>query len=68
MCEANAYLLKGDKEELILSSVDIIEPGEDSNTWKLVSIFGEQKRLKGHIARMNLVNHKIVFKPLLQNE
>ena len=60
MCEANAYLLQGDKEELVMESVDIVEPqGEDS--WRLVGIFGDQKILKGKIKMMNLVNHKIFF-------
>lgn len=60
MCEANAYLLQGDKEELVMESVDIVEPqGEDS--WRLVGIFGDQKIIKGKIKMMNLVNHKIFF-------
>ena len=60
MCEANAYLSKDGKEELILESVDIVEPMEDG-TFRLVSIFGDQKHVKGRIKGMNLVNHKIVF-------
>jgi len=60
MCEANAYLLQGDKEELVMESVDIVEPqGEDS--WRLVGIFGDQKIIKGKIKMMSLVNHKIFF-------
>ena len=60
MCEANAYLIQGDKEELVMESVDIVEPqGEDS--WRLVGIFGDQKIIKGKIKMMNLVNHKIFF-------
>ena len=60
MCEANAYLIKGGQEELVLESVDIIEP-EDDGGYRLVSIFGEQKIIEGKIKFMNLVNHKIVF-------
>ena len=60
MCEANAYLIQGDKEELVMESVDIVEPqGEDS--WRLVGIFGDQKIIKGRIKMMNLVDHKIFF-------
>jgi len=60
MCEANAYLIQGDKEELVMESVDIVEPqGEDS--WRLIGIFGDQKIIKGKIKVMNLVNHKIFF-------
>ena len=62
MCEANAYLIQGDKEELLMESVDIVEPrGEDS--WRLVGIFGDQKIVEGKIKVMNLVDHKIFFEP-----
>ena len=62
MCEANAYIIQGDKEELVMESVDILEPqGEDS--WRLVGIFGDQKIIKGRIKMMNLVDHKIFFEP-----
>ena len=62
MCEANAYLLKDGKEELIMESVDIIEP-EDKNKdkWRLVGIFGDQKIIEGRIKLMKLVDHKILF-------
>ena len=60
MCEANAYLFKEGKEQLIMESVDIVEPeGEDA--WHLVGIFGDQKKVKGRIKAMNLVDHKIIF-------
>jgi predicted RNA-binding protein len=61
MCEANAYILKDGKEELFLESVDIIEPEEASASYRLVTIYGDQKILKGRIRYMNLVNHKILF-------
>lgn len=60
MCEANAYLVKDGEEHLLMESVDIIEP-EDDGSWRLVSIFGDQKIVKARISRMNLVNHKILF-------
>ncbi len=60
MCEANAYLVKKDQEQLIMESVDIVEP-EGDNTWRLVNIFGDQKTVMGRIKGMNLVNHKILF-------
>lgn len=62
MCEANAYLIKDGKEELIMEAVDILEP-EGENLWQLVGIFGDQKTVKGKISGMNLVNHKIFFEP-----
>ncbi len=32
MCEATAYLLKGDQEELVLESVDLLEAIETFNS------------------------------------
>jgi predicted RNA-binding protein len=59
MCEAAAYVLKNDQEELLLADVDIIEPEGDA--LRLVNIFGEQKVIKANIHRLNLVNHKIIL-------
>ncbi|MBL0716287.1 MAG: CooT family nickel-binding protein [Desulfosarcina sp.] len=63
MCEANAYLYNAGQEELILESVDVIEPEAD-NQYRLINIFNEQKIVKGRIKSMHLVEHKIVFEAL----
>jgi predicted RNA-binding protein len=60
MCEANAYIDKDGREELILESVDLVEPQEEGG-FLLVDIFGRQKTVKAQLKRMNLVNHRIVF-------
>ena len=60
MCEANAYLIENEKETLLMESVDKIEP--DENGIRLVSIFGEQKFIKGEIHSMSLVDHKVYIK------
>lgn len=61
MCEANAYLLKDDKEELVMEAVDVIEPrGEELY---LKSIFGEQKFLRARLKTTSLVEHKIILEP-----
>ena len=60
MCEANAYLLKEGKEELILEAVDIVEPYEEGKI-RLANIFGEQKVLDAKLKSMSLVNHKIIL-------
>jgi len=60
MCEANAYLDKGDEELLIMKSVDLVAPNDD-DSWRLVGLFGDQKTVKGRLKRMNLVNHRIIF-------
>ncbi|WP_227767336.1 CooT family nickel-binding protein [Zhaonella formicivorans] len=62
MCEANAYLKKGDREELILEQVDEVEPFEDGLL--LRNIFGVQKIVKAKIQSLALVNHKIILEEL----
>ena len=61
MCEANAYLLKEDGEILIMEAVDKVEP--DQSGIRLVSIFGEQKFIKGTIHSLSLVEHKVFIQP-----
>ena len=60
MCEANAYMIKGEKEEMIMEAVDTVEPEDDG--LKLTSIFGEQKFLKARIHSLSLVDHKVFLK------
>ncbi|RJR52638.1 MAG: CooT family nickel-binding protein [Desulfobacteraceae bacterium] len=62
MCEAAAFLLKDQKEELLLESVDAIETDENNVT--LVNIFGERKVMKARVKSFSLVEHKIVLEPL----
>jgi predicted RNA-binding protein len=60
MCEANAYMLQDDRENLILESVDLVTPRDDGG-FLLVDIFGTQKIVRGRLKQMNLVDHKIIF-------
>ena len=60
MCEANAYILRNEKEELVLKSVDVVEP-QDNGKFLLVDIFGSQKMIAAKLKRMDLVDHRIVF-------
>ncbi|MCG0277492.1 MAG: CooT family nickel-binding protein [Thermanaeromonas sp.] len=62
MCEANAYILRGDKEELVLESVDRIVPQEDGLL--LEDIFGKKKILRARIKEMALVDHKILLEEM----
>ncbi len=59
MCEAAAFIIRDGKEELVLDSVDLLEP-ENGNI-RLVNIFGEQKILSARIKQLSLVNHKIIL-------
>jgi predicted RNA-binding protein len=64
MCEANIYMTDAGIEEgdgvLVLEAVDRLLP-EGVDTWRAVSIFGEQKIISGRIKSMRLVEHRIVF-------
>jgi predicted RNA-binding protein len=62
MCESAAYLLQEGGEEKILDSVDILET--DGDRVRLVSLFGEEKVIRGRVKELSLVNHKIVLEPL----
>ena len=62
MCEANAYLLKEGKEELILEDISVLRPEKEE--LYLQKIFGEQKRIKARIKEMNLLNHRILLEEL----
>jgi predicted RNA-binding protein len=63
MCEANAYLIKGEDQTLVMESVDTALP-EGPDTIRLTSIFGEQKILKARIQALSLVDHKIYLEQL----
>jgi predicted RNA-binding protein len=59
MCEANAYLVREGKEELVMEDIMILRPENDG--LYLQSIFGEQKRVRARIREMNLVDHRIIL-------
>ncbi len=61
MCEASVYMEKNGTEELILESVDVLE--DQGDEVRMVSIFGEEKRLRARVKRFALVNHRIVLAP-----
>ncbi|NVL90958.1 MAG: CooT family nickel-binding protein [Desulfobacterales bacterium] len=60
MCEANAYITRDGEEELVMESVDKIEPENDG--LRLVNIFGDQKFMRVHIHALSFSNHKILLK------
>lgn len=62
MCEANAYVVKGEEKELIMEAVDTVEPEDDG--LRLISIFGDQKFIKARIHSLALVDHHIFLKEL----
>jgi predicted RNA-binding protein len=62
MCEANAYIMNGEIEELVMESVDTALP-EGQGAIRLTNIFGEQKILFARIHALSLVDHKILLLP-----
>ncbi len=60
MCESNVYILgKDGNEKLLMESVDLIEPGEDTVTME--NIFSQRLTVKGRIKQMHLVDHRILL-------
>ncbi|GAB4269912.1 MAG: CooT family nickel-binding protein [Deferrisomatales bacterium] len=59
MCESNAYVRRGDTEELILQEVATIERIEGG--YRLRSLFGEEAEVRGKIQEINLLKHKVLF-------
>ena len=60
MCEANAYLLEGNEQKLVMEAVDTIEPQD--NGIRLINIFGEQKFLNAKIYSLSLVENKVFLR------
>ncbi len=59
MCEANVFLARKGKEEIVMENVDVLRPEGDHIYIR--DIFGEQLRLRACIKEMNLVEHRIIL-------
>lgn len=64
MCEANVYIQREGREELLMEKVDHIVPGEENNLF-LENIFGERKVIQARIKEMQLVHHRIIVEEIL---
>lgn len=62
MCEPNAYLNDGEKEVMLMESVDTIEPYE--NGLKIIDIYGKQIFIQAKIKNMTLLDHRIVLEKI----
>ncbi len=62
MCEAHAYILKEDKEEILLENVDLLEVEGDKI--RMVNIFGEQKILKVRVKSFNGSESRIILEAI----
>ena len=59
MCEANVYLERDGREELLLEAVYVLRP-EDGRFY-MVNIFGEQKTVRATFKRLDLAEERIVL-------
>lgn len=62
MCEANAFLLKDGREEMVLDNVDQVDVEGDQI--RLLNIFGEQKILKARFKGYNNSDGKVLLEAL----
>ncbi|HSH68712.1 MAG TPA: CooT family nickel-binding protein [Deferrisomatales bacterium] len=61
MCESNAFVRRGEQEELLLEEVVMIVPVEGG--FLLRSLFGEETVVRGTLEEINLLKHRVVFHP-----
>ncbi|RLA96101.1 MAG: RNA-binding protein [Deltaproteobacteria bacterium] len=62
MCQSTAYLIKDGKEEEFLTDIASIVPEE--GRIRLVNLFGEEKVVEAEIEEINLLEHRILLRPL----
>ncbi len=63
MCQSTVYLMKedGTQEEVLAEVASIIPEGEKL---RLISLFGEEKVIDARIEEIDLLEHKILVRPL----
>jgi len=66
VCEAHAYLRKGEQDELFFENVDRVQPHEQGLL--LENIFGQRKIIKARIKELALVDHKIILEQDLKED
>lgn len=59
MCEATAYLINDEKEELILENVDQLQ--REGDTIRMINLFGDQKVIEAQIKMISFVDNKILL-------
>jgi len=62
MCEAHAFILKEDGEEMLLENIDLLEVEGDQI--RMINIFGEQKILKARIKSYNGSESRILLEAI----
>lgn len=61
MCESHAYILRDDREELIME--DVVRVAEEGGKVHLSNIIGEENVLDAEIASITFLDHKIILRP-----
>lgn len=59
MCQSNAYLSDGGREELVLEDVALVEVGE--GLVKMRTLFGEPVSLRARVREIDLTRNRIVL-------
>jgi predicted RNA-binding protein len=62
MCESSAILIKDGNEDVLLDSVDSFKC--DGEVIEFQNIFGEEKKIRGSIISISLIDHKIFIESL----
>jgi len=58
VCDLKAYILKNDKEELLLEAVNLVRV--DHGDVVLRNLFGEEKRVRGEVREVSLAKNRLV--------
>jgi len=61
MCESHAYILRDDREELVME--DVVKVAEEGGKIRLSNIIGEESVLEAEIASITFLDHKIILRP-----
>ena len=61
MCESKVYLATETGEELVMEDVTSIKPEGDG--FMLVSLFGQQVHVRGHLREIDLLKHRVIVEP-----
>lgn len=58
MCDLKAYVKKGNNEELLLESVNLIRSEHGEVTVR--NLFGEERKIRGEIREVSLAKNRLV--------
>ncbi len=61
MCESKVFLATSEGEQLVLEDVTSISPEGDG--YRLVTLFGERRHVRGEIQEIDLLHHRVVLRP-----